>query len=260
MNNFKGRKATSNDFELSESKGDKSKSIIIGGTVIDMKDGMYSLNDLHRASGTNASKSPSKWFGNKATKEFIETIQIRIVTSEGRNGGTYTEKKAVYAYAMWISPIFQSQVIDVFDAVVTSQMPMQQVQPQWITNLSQEATLALNDLSEQVQAKEILIEQQAPKVEYCDKVLSSSGGLRTTEIAAELGWSAIILNRSLYNHGIQRKIGNRWVLRSEYVGRGYDIEHTVIDGNDVSRHSLLWTEKGRKLIHELFGQGVIKFG
>lgn len=91
----------------------------------------------------------------------------------------------------------------------------------------------------------------APKVEYHDKVLASDNGLLTTEIASELGMSAIALNRLLRDLKVQRKVGSRWVLTAAMLGQGLTTEDTFIDEYGKSRHSMLWTEKGRKLIHEL---------
>lgn len=99
------------------------------------------------------------------------------------------------------------------------------------------------------QAKQL--ELQAPKVEYHDKVLAADNGITTTEIAGELGMSAIKLNRLLESMKIQRKIGTRWVLTAANLDQGYDVECTHIDDGGKSRHSLKWTEKGRKFIHEL---------
>lgn len=91
----------------------------------------------------------------------------------------------------------------------------------------------------------------APKVEYHDKVLSSSNGLLTTEIAADFNMSAIKLNRLLKDLKVQRKVGGRWVLTAAMLGKNYTTEDTFIDENGKSRHSMRWTELGRKLIHEL---------
>jgi phage antirepressor YoqD-like protein len=101
------------------------------------------------------------------------------------------------------------------------------------------------------QAKKL--EEQAPKVEYHDKVLATDNGLTTTEIAAELGMSAISLNKALQDMKVQRKVGGRWVLTVAYINQGYDVEVTHVDDGGKSRHAMKWTEKGRKLIHELMG-------
>lgn len=96
--------------------------LTIGSKSIRMKDGLYCLNDLHKASGGDPNNAPSQWVKNKQTKDFLQTMEISLVKVEGRSGGTYSEKKAVYSYAMWISPQFQSHVIDAYDALVTGQL------------------------------------------------------------------------------------------------------------------------------------------
>ncbi|HHZ96585.1 MAG TPA: hypothetical protein EYN67_13775 [Flavobacteriales bacterium] len=232
--------------------------IMIGDTRIEMVDGLYSLNDLHKASGAKASKSPSKWQANKGTKAFLSATRIRVLVQNGGSdrSSTYAPKKAVYAYAMWISPLFQSNVIDVFDAYVTgtlqTQVPQEQPQEQPLIpkTFSEALQLACNQAQEiEQQAAQLAI--AAPKVEYCDTVLNSDGGLRTTEIAAELGISATALNAILRNQLVQRKVGGRWVLTVSYCGYGYGLESTFIDVKGRSHHSLKWTEKGRQMIHEL---------
>lgn len=97
-------------------------NLIISNKKIRNKDGLYCLNDLHKASGSDKKNGPSYWLALEGTKRFLDTTGITVVKSEGRNGGTYSEKKAVYAYAMWISPEFQSHVIDAYDALVTGQL------------------------------------------------------------------------------------------------------------------------------------------
>lgn len=92
------------------------------------ENGLYSLNDLHRAAGGEKRHSPSYWLKNQQTVELIDFLAesvtgIPVTVSEvnrgGRDQGTFVCKKLVYAYAMWISPRFMSTVIDVFDAVST---------------------------------------------------------------------------------------------------------------------------------------------
>lgn len=91
----------------------------------------------------------------------------------------------------------------------------------------------------------------APKLEYHDKVLSSDNGLLTTEVAVDFNMSAIKLNRLLEVLKVQRKVGGRWVLTAAMLGQNLTTEDTFIDENGKSRHSMRWTEKGRKMIHEL---------
>lgn len=105
----------------------------------------------------------------------------------------------------------------------------------------------------QLAADQAKIEEAKPKVEYHDKVLASDNGITTTEVASELGMSAIKLNRLLASLKVQRSVGGRWVLTASHLNQGLTVEVTHIDDGGKSRHAMKWTEKGRKLIHELAG-------
>ena len=97
-------------------------NLIIGNKKVRMVDGLYCLNDLHKASGSESKNKPALYLTNKKTKDYLQTVGIPTVTVEGRNGGTYAHKKVVYDYAMWISPVFKDDVIEAYDALVTGQL------------------------------------------------------------------------------------------------------------------------------------------
>ena len=86
-------------------------------------DGLYSLNDLHKASGGARKHQPSNFMRIDTTVALIDEIKssdLRISqtkTLSGCKGGTYVCKELVYAYAMWISPKFHLAVIRAFDAL-----------------------------------------------------------------------------------------------------------------------------------------------
>jgi len=94
--------------------------------------GRYCLNDLHRAAGGQKRHQPSNWLQLQQTVELISelavpgipgTEQIQpLKTYQGGSGlqGTFVVRELVYAYAMWISPIFHLKVIRAYDALVTS--------------------------------------------------------------------------------------------------------------------------------------------
>ena len=60
--------------------------LTIGSKSIRMKDGLYCLNDLHKASGGDPNNAPSQWVKNKQTKDFLQTMEISLVKVEGRGG------------------------------------------------------------------------------------------------------------------------------------------------------------------------------
>lgn len=105
---------------------------------------------------------------------------------------------------------------------------------------------------EQLVTKEKQLIEQAPKIAYLDKVIATTNGFTTTEIASELNMSAIKLNRTLKEMNVQRKIGGRWVLTAGNLGQGLTTERTHVDDGGNSRHSMLWTEKGRMFVNDLF--------
>ena len=77
---------------------------------------LYSLNDLHKASGGEARHKPSNWLQNKQTADLIAEIEIAgIPAIQKKQGlGTFVSKELVVHYGMWISPAFSLKVIRAF--------------------------------------------------------------------------------------------------------------------------------------------------
>ena len=95
-------------------------SLTIGASAIREHDSLYSLNDLHQASGGEQKHRPKYFLALEQTKNLCAEIETGGITpfsvEVGRNGGTYVCRELVYAYAMWISPKFNLAVIRAFDA------------------------------------------------------------------------------------------------------------------------------------------------
>lgn len=115
---------------------------IAGLTIEQSSNGLYSINDLHKASGGLAKHRPSQWLRLQATlslvsflesqalnqqsKNVIETVSGRDVRSQEINQhipigdiqGTFVCREMVVAYATWISPQFFAHVIRTFLDVV----------------------------------------------------------------------------------------------------------------------------------------------
>ncbi|KDN13831.1 hypothetical protein BGI40_01785 [Snodgrassella communis] len=90
--------------------------VAISGTKIRNDNGLYSLNDLHKASGGLNKHKPSLWMNNKQTTEIIAEIEkAGIPAIQSKQGlGTYVCKELVIHYGMWISPEFSLKVIRTF--------------------------------------------------------------------------------------------------------------------------------------------------
>ncbi|QXW17283.1 KilA-N domain-containing protein [Comamonas aquatica] len=90
----------------------------LGVTTVRRLNGLFCLNDLHKASGRKANQRPGEFLRNDQTKALIaeiETAEIPAVFSkEGRTGGTYACRELVIAYAAWINPAFHLKVLRAF--------------------------------------------------------------------------------------------------------------------------------------------------
>ena len=82
---------------------------------------LYSLNDLHIASGSENKHRPALFARLDQTKDLITEIQKDEKTENilvTRNGiGTYACEELVIVYAMWISPKFHLIVLRAFLAM-----------------------------------------------------------------------------------------------------------------------------------------------
>ena len=90
--------------------------ISVANVSVRQFDNLYSLNDLHKASGGEARHKPSNWLQNKQTADLIAEIEIAgIPAIQKKQGlGTFVCKELVVHYGMWISPAFSLKVIRAF--------------------------------------------------------------------------------------------------------------------------------------------------
>lgn len=100
-------------------------------TSIRQSDNLYSLNDLHVASGNDPKHRPTYFVKNQQTQDLVNEIErcenshiaIKVVKG-GRNPelqGTWVCEELVLSYAMWISPKFHLIVLRAFLAMHRNQ-------------------------------------------------------------------------------------------------------------------------------------------
>ncbi|WP_052119826.1 KilA-N domain-containing protein [Gallibacterium anatis] len=101
-------------------------------------DNLYSLNDLHKASGELPKHRPSLFIRNEQTKELIAEISCsnnELSTNSilaykslkgGLNAGVWACEELVLSYAMWISPKFHLVVLRAFLAMHKGEVKQQQ--------------------------------------------------------------------------------------------------------------------------------------
>ena len=115
---------------------------------------------------------------------------------------------------------------------------------------------ALQQLLVQVEENEKLLEQNKilqPKADYTDKVLNPNSEklLTVTQIAKDLGMSAVALNNKLNKLGVQYRSKNAWYFYAKYQHLVPEYADYVI--NEYNQ-TLKWTEKGRQWIIEFLNK------
>lgn len=104
-----------------------------------------------------------------------------------------------------------------------------------------------------VAQQEQQIAEFKPVKDYVDKILSSKSCLTITQIAADYGMSAQELNKILHEAGLQRKVGDQWILYKQHMSKGFTKSETFTfcrsDGRLDSKITTKWTQKGRLEIH-----------
>lgn len=108
-----------------------------------------------------------------------------------------------------------------------------------------------------INAQDKVIKALQPDAEFAQDVLKSESAFLTTTIAAELQISALKLNAFLADHKVQFHTSDRnWVLFAKYQGRGFTKtrthKHKKTDGTIATTLVTVWTERGRRFIHELW--------
>ena len=121
--------------------------------------------------------------------------------------------------------------------------------------LIREQNMLLGQKNKQLAEQETEIDRLLPKALYADNVLDSIFCYTTTQIAKELGMTAQELNRLLCAERVLYYQSGQYMLYAEYAHRGLAKSRTHFDlfvGRDTvcTRMYLVWTEKGRKFIHQ----------
>jgi phage antirepressor YoqD-like protein len=230
-------------------------------------------------------KMPAHFLSNDQTKRYINvlaktvTIGFPIVkTVEGKFGGTWGHQKLALKFAAWLSAEFELWVydrieellkfgitatIETIDRIITNpDFGIKLLTALKEANIAKDIAEKARILAEQqkelaeqnVELHKKVIKEQAPKVEYHDKVLNSPNLLSVNDIAIDLGISNIKLNKILDKSlHIQYKQGDRWFLHPKYRGLGYTKDktftHLGTDGKDSVTISMYWTQEGKRFIY-----------
>lgn len=117
--------------------------------------------------------------------------------------------------------------------------------PSFTEETKKNMILDLYNVNKQLTAK---VEEQKPKVTYCDNILNSPALTPITTIAKDYGMSGKKMNQLLSDLGIQYKRGSSWYLYQQYADKGYTQSKTY--GEGIVFTNMEWTQKGRMFLYE----------
>ena len=218
-------------------------------------------------------KQPHEYLRLPSTNELVKAItgksridENQLVTTirGGSNPGTWMHEDIALDFAQWLSVDFRLWCLDRIKELVRFGITATQPTIDTILDDPDNAIRLLQRLKEERAEKERLAEEArlqreqlqiaAPKVQYFDQVLMSQSTYTTNQIAKELGMSAVTLNRKMSELRIQYRQNGQWLLYSKYQNMGLTKTHTHTfyhsDGTMGTSMQTVWTEAGRKMIHE----------
>lgn len=236
--------------------------ILIEKIQIRQVNGLYCLNDLHRASGGENRHRPQYWLENKQTADLIDFLQADGIPSGQENQqviyvmngvGTFACEELIYNYAAWISPKFNALVYRTFKNTVQQNAGS-------LKALPQNYAAALRELADETERR-AFAEQQlalaAPKVAAQDLLAAAEGAKPISNIAKELKQPRNRFFSDLHVKGWIFRQGGVWVGKADKIARGYithtyhNITHT--DGSVTVQTQALITPKGAAKLAEIFG-------
>ncbi len=117
---------------------------------------------------------------------------------------------------------------------------------------------AMMIMKKSIEQKEQLIADLQPKADYVDEVLDSVDCLTMTQVAKGLGMTVHDLTTRLLQDGIIYLQSNQYMLYAPYARRGLAATrthtHRDLFGTVHTHTYLVWTEKGKKFIHEIISK------
>lgn len=257
-----------------------SKTFSYNGNEVlfDIKDDvMVNATQLAKIYG----KRPNDYLSLPATNQLINAITRKYGISENQlviskagsshnGGGTWMHRLIVVDFCQWLDIDLKLWCTEKLDELMRYGMTATQpTLEQMINNPDLVISLATQLKSEREEKQRLehqnalqeeQLRQAAPKVEYCNKVLSSKGYLTVNMIASCIGISDIKLNKLLCQWGIQYKESGVYYLYPKYRDKGYTVHrpHAYTDslGNIKTRQHMYWTEAGKRFILELYNSKV----
>ncbi|WP_312358846.1 phage antirepressor KilAC domain-containing protein [Mixta calida] len=251
------------------SAANKNTPVICGVEITTDEEGRFNLNALHKASGGDGHKRPSKWLATDQAKELISELEkqspisglgenIIKVIKGGVAPGTFAHELLAVEYAGWISPAYRLTVNQTFLDYRTGKL-----KPSFdpVSALSDAEFLraTLLSYSERVIALEHRVEEMKPDVEALDRIAKSDGSMCITSAAKHLQVQPKFLFKLMSeNEWIYRRAGGKnWLAYQNRIQSGV-LEHKVTtiersDGSEKVVEQVLVTAKGLTRLSKMLG-------
>lgn len=220
-------------------------------------------------------KRPVDFLQNQNTINFIKEYcdvkkstsadLVKVIKGGNQKQGTWLHEDIALEFSRWLSPSFSiwcnyriKEIMKYGFTATETKIDELIANPDLLISLAtqlKEERLQKELYKQKTEIQENQLKLAGPKVEYYNQVLQSQSTYTTTLIAKELGKSATELNKILKANNIQYKQGDTWVLYARYQNFGYTKTKTFTStdpqGNTITAMTTVWTELGRKKIHEL---------
>ena len=139
-----------------------------------------------------------------------------------------------------------------YSLILSSQLPQAKAFKRWVTS---EVLPAIRQTGRyELTSKELRL--LGAKADYCDEVLLSVDCVTTTQVAKELGMTGSELYRWLIALSIVYWQSGEYMLYADFARMGYAKSRTHSRRNRLgiwhTERYLVWTEEGRKFLHEVF--------
>ncbi len=223
-------------------------------------EGLYCLNDLHKASGGNNRHRPSLFIRTDQTKSLIAEIEAANPESTnlcfqktaiksvkgGKLAGTYACKQLVLAYGMWVSPQLHLAVINAFLEQQTAAKPSR-------TPTRLEALQMALEAEQENQRLQAEVIELKPAADALARLSAAEGSLCITNAAKALSVKPKqLFNWLSRNRWIYRRPGTHWIAYAARIEQGV-LEHkvsTIItsDGEERITEQVRVTPKGMAVL------------
>ncbi len=220
---------------------------------------LVSARDLHKA--LELTTRFSKWVDQnfKTFEEGFDYTSVTGVTEVQNNGGI--QQRKLQDYAVTIDMAKELCMMSKTPKGKEVRKYFIQVEKNWnspdaiMERALEIARARVQKL--QIQNKNLTLQlaESNKKASYLDIILGTPDSLAITQIASDYGMSAVAFNKLLQTVGIQHKVNGQWVLYKAFMGKGYT-QSKVFPfkdkrGQEHSKQSTYWTQKGRKLIYDV---------